>query len=88
MQKKFIVTGGAGFIGSAVARKLIRDTPHHVLVVDKLTYAGNLDSLAPICADSRYRFEHSDICDGEGVRQTPVRLSARRHFAPRRRNPR
>ena len=65
MQKKFIVTGGAGFIGSAVARKLIRDTSHHVLVLDKLTYAGNLDSLAPIASDRRYRFEHSDICDGD-----------------------
>ena len=67
MQKKFIVTGGAGFIGSAVARKLIQDTPHHVLVLDKLTYAGNLDSLAPIASDRRYRFEHSDICDGDRV---------------------
>ena len=67
MQKKFIVTGGAGFIGSAVARKLIQDTPHHVLVLDKLTYAGNLDSLAPIASDKRYRFEHSDICDGDRV---------------------
>ena len=65
MQKKFIVTGGAGFIGSAVARKLIQDTSHHVLVLDKLTYAGNLDSLAPIASDRRYRFEHSDICDGD-----------------------
>ena len=47
MAKKFLVTGGAGFIGSAVVRKLIRDTSHQVLVVDKLTYAGNLDSLSP-----------------------------------------
>lgn len=69
MQKKFIVTGGAGFIGSAVARKLIQDTSHHVLVLDKLTYAGNLDSLATIASDRRYRFEHSDICDGDGVRE-------------------
>ena len=68
MLKKFVVTGGAGFIGSAVARKLIRDTSHQVLVVDKLTYAGNLDSLAAISADSRYRFERCDVCDGEHVR--------------------
>ena len=44
--KVFVVTGGAGFIGSAVVRHLIADTPHSVVVVDKLTYAGNLDSLA------------------------------------------
>ena len=69
MQKKFIVTGGAGFIGSAVARNLIRDTSHQVLVVDKLTYAGNLDSLAPVAADKRYRFELGDICNGEHVRK-------------------
>ena len=42
--KKFLVTGGAGFIGSAVVRMLVRDTAHEVMVVDKLTYAGNLDS--------------------------------------------
>ena len=47
--KRFMVTGGAGFIGSAVVRHLIRNTPHEVVVVDKLTYAGNLDSLAPVC---------------------------------------
>ncbi len=48
MSKRFIVTGGAGFIGSAVVRHLIQNTPHHVLVIDKLTYAGNLDSLADV----------------------------------------
>ncbi|HEY8381973.1 MAG TPA: dTDP-glucose 4,6-dehydratase [Microvirga sp.] len=66
--KKFLVTGGAGFIGSAVVRKLIRDTGHHVLVVDKLTYAGNLDSLKPVVASDRYRFEQADIADGERMR--------------------
>ena len=60
---KFIVTGGAGFIGSAVVRHLIRQTPHEVCVVDKLTYAGNLESLAEVSADPRYRFEKADICD-------------------------
>ena len=50
--KKFLVTGGAGFIGSAVVRMLVRDTPHEVMVVDKLTYAGNLDSLKPVANNS------------------------------------
>ena len=63
MALKFLVTGGAGFIGSAVARKLIRETDHRVLVLDKLTYAGNLDSLAPIADDPRYGFVQADICD-------------------------
>lgn len=65
MTKRFIVTGGAGFIGSAVVRHLIRDTAHQVLVVDKLTYAGNLDSLKPIANDSRYSFVHADVADAE-----------------------
>jgi dTDP-glucose 4,6-dehydratase len=63
MQRKFLVTGGAGFIGSAVVRRLIRETSHQVLVVDKLTYAGNLDSLAPVAGSDRYGFEQADIAD-------------------------
>src|SRR3954467_923197 len=68
MKRKFLVTGGAGFIGSAVGRKLIRETEYQVLVVDKLTYAGNLDSLAPVSKSARYRFEQADIADGDRMR--------------------
>lgn len=65
---RFLVTGGAGFIGSAVTRKLIAETGHSVCVVDKLTYAGNLASLAPVSGDVRFRFERADIGDGERMR--------------------
>lgn len=51
--RRILVTGGAGFIGSAVARMIVRDTPHRVLVVDNLGYAGNLAALAPIASDIR-----------------------------------
>jgi dTDP-glucose 4,6-dehydratase len=64
----FLVTGGAGFIGSAVVRHLIADTPARVVVADKLTYAGNLDNLAPVAADPRYTFAHADIGDGPTMR--------------------
>lgn len=63
MTKRFLVTGGAGFIGSAVVRRLIGTTPYEVLVVDKLTYAGNLDSLAPVSDDPRFRFVRADIVE-------------------------
>lgn len=67
--KRILVTGAAGFIGSAVARRIIRETPHSLLVFDKLTYAGNLASLAPISNDPRYRFVQGDICDANAVRE-------------------
>jgi dTDP-glucose 4,6-dehydratase len=63
---KVVVTGGAGFIGSAVVRALIADG-EEVVNLDKLTYAGNLDSLASVAASPRYRFVHLDICDRAGV---------------------
>ena len=69
MSKRILVTGGAGFIGSAVARHIIRDTPHQVLVVDKLTYAGNLDSLAPVSNDPRYAFVRGDVADLSNLRE-------------------
>ncbi|WP_380179170.1 dTDP-glucose 4,6-dehydratase [Kalamiella sp. sgz302252] len=60
---KILVTGGAGFIGSAVVRHLINDTQATVLVVDSLTYAGNLESLATVSTTPRYHFLQADICD-------------------------
>lgn len=60
---KILITGGAGFIGSALVRYLINETEHSVVNVDKLTYAGNLESLASIASNPRYQFEQADICD-------------------------
>jgi dTDP-glucose 4,6-dehydratase len=69
MNRRFLVTGGAGFIGSAVVRHLMEETSHEVCVVDKLTYAGNLDNLASVASNSRYSFKHSDICDAPAMHQ-------------------
>ncbi len=64
-----LVTGGAGFIGSAFVRHMIRETNSRVVVVDKLTYAGNLESLAEVSGDARYRFQRVDICDAPALRR-------------------
>lgn len=64
---KIIVTGGAGFIGSAVVRQLIGESDHEVLNLDKLTYAGNPESIRECAASPRYRFLQADICDREAM---------------------
>jgi len=65
---RILVTGGAGFIGSALVRRLIEHTAHEVLVFDKLTYAGLLSSLEPAANSNRYGFVRGDICDAGAVR--------------------
>ena len=67
MNKRIIVTGGAGFIGSAVVRYIIGNTSDAVCVIDKLTYAGNLASLAEVSASENFRFEKADICDRKAL---------------------
>jgi dTDP-glucose 4,6-dehydratase len=69
MSKKLLITGGAGFIGSAVIRHIIENTDHSVVNVDKLTYAGNLESLESVENNSRYAFEQVDICDANEIKR-------------------
>ena len=64
---RIIVTGGAGFIGSALCRFLIGETEHGILNLDKLTYAGTLESLRSIANSPRYRFVRADICDRPAI---------------------
>ena len=66
---KILITGGAGFIGSAVIRHIIHNTDDEVLNIDKLTYAGNLESLRDIDQSDRYNFQQIDICDKEALEQ-------------------
>jgi len=66
---KFLITGGAGFIGSAVIRHIINNSDDTVINLDKLTYAGNLESLQNISNSERYFFEKGDICDQETVQR-------------------
>jgi dTDP-glucose 4,6-dehydratase len=67
--RTLLVTGGAGFIGSALVRRIVNQTPYAVVNVDKLTYAGNLESLLPVSGNPRYRFERVDICDAAALCQ-------------------
>jgi dTDP-glucose 4,6-dehydratase len=69
---RILITGGAGFIGSALIRHLIKNTEHEVLNLDKLTYAGVIESLDEIASDPKYRFVRGDICDAPLVRQVIV----------------
>jgi dTDP-glucose 4,6-dehydratase len=68
MHKRYLVTGGAGFIGSAVVRHLVASGDADVLNVDKLTYAGNLDNLDSVASNPCYRFAQIDICDARAIR--------------------
>ena len=84
---KFIVTGGAGFIGSALCRYLVAEEDVRILNIDKLTYAANLDSLKPIESDARYQLRKADICDraemdaafGEFQPDAVIHLAAESH---------
>ena len=71
---RIFVTGGAGFIGSALARRIVTHTSSHVCVFDKLTYAGNLASLAPVAQNARFQFVKGDICDAGAVAQAIARF--------------
>lgn len=66
---RILVTGGAGFIGSNLVRLILRETSHRVLVLDKLTYAGRLSSLASVASDPRFGFVQADVCDGAAVKR-------------------
>ena len=83
LNSPILVTGGAGFIGSAFVLQWLAEQRAVVTVLDKLTYAGNLESLAPVAQDSRYRFVQGDIADGSLVRSILVeqRPGAIIHFA-------
>ncbi len=78
---KLLVTGGAGFIGSNYVRHLVGDTDHEIVVLDALTYAGNLDNLSGVLDSPRVEFIHGNICDRETVRRAMSGCHQVVHFA-------
>jgi hypothetical protein len=78
-----LLTGGAGFIGSAITRQLFARGGAHVCVADKLTYAGNLASLQPVVAGPSFSFSKADICAAAALREAFARAWARSRHAPR-----
>ncbi len=78
---KILVTGGAGFIGSAVIRHIMQNTNNHVLNIDKLTYAGNFESLKEIDQHSNYEFKQIDICDTAANYSCNRRISTQCYYA-------
>ena len=78
---KLLITGGAGFIGSAFVRLVLAETDWQVANLDKLTYAGNLENLASVEHNPRYRFVHADICDAAAVESAMEDVDAVVHFA-------
>ena len=78
---KLLITGGAGFIGSAFVRLVLTETDWQVANLDKLTYAGNLENLASVESNPRYRFVHADICDAAAVESAMEGMDAVVHFA-------
>jgi dTDP-glucose 4,6-dehydratase len=78
---KLLITGGAGFIGSAFVRLILAETDWQVVNLDKLTYAGNLENLASIENNPRYQFLHADICDATAVEPAMEGVDAAVHFA-------
>src|SRR5579859_6435954 len=82
MQKRILVTGGAGFIGSNFVLQEVRDETVSIVNLDKLTYAGNLRNLESVAENQRYEFIHGDIADRELIRRLlEQRPSAIVHFA-------
>ncbi|HNH96773.1 MAG TPA: GDP-mannose 4,6-dehydratase, partial [Microthrixaceae bacterium] len=78
---RLFITGGAGFIGSNYVRHVLTTSDDEVTVFDALTYAGNLENLADVAGDPRYRFVHGDICDRDAVAAAMDGHDAVVHFA-------